>query len=105
MHTYLIPAGETQRPTESPLKRPHVQGKARLGQICNKKTAACCALSAVANEDSRELAQIIETCKNNYNNVKRLSWGGGIMGPKSQHRTSKRERALAKEAEKRLAVA
>lgn len=82
-----------------------MQGKARLGQIVNKKTASCCALTAVANEDSRELAQIIETCKNNYNNVKRLAWGGGIMGPKSQHRTSKRERALAREAEKRLAVA
>lgn len=81
-----------------------VQGKARLGQVVHKKTAACCALTAVKNEDQRELAQIVETCKNNFNNVKRTSWGGGIMGPKSQHKTLKRERAIAKEAEKRAGV-
>eukprot|EP01025_Chloroclados_australasicus_P018300 TRINITY_DN1951_c0_g1_i3.p1 TRINITY_DN1951_c0_g1~~TRINITY_DN1951_c0_g1_i3.p1 ORF type:complete len:333 (-),score=25.34 TRINITY_DN1951_c0_g1_i3:26-1024(-) len=82
-----------------------IKGKARLGQIVHKKTAACCALTAVKPEDQRELAQIVETCKNNYNNVKRTSWGGGIMGPKSQHKMLKRERAIAREQEKRLAVA
>ena len=41
----------------------------------------------------------------NFNNVKRVMWGGGIMGPKSQHKKLKREQAVAKEAEKRLAVA
>jgi large subunit ribosomal protein L7Ae len=82
-----------------------VQGKARLGQVVHKKTAACCALVGVKNEDQREFAQLAETCKTNYNNVKRTSWGGGIMGPKSQHATLKRERAVAREQEKRQAVA
>lgn len=82
-----------------------MQGKARLGQIVHKKTAACCAITAVKNEDQRDLAQLLETCKSSFNSVKRVSWGGGVMGPKSQHRTLKRERALAREAEKRMAVA
>jgi large subunit ribosomal protein L7Ae len=82
-----------------------VQGKARLGLVVHKKTAACCALTGVKNEDHRDLAQIVEMCKNNFNNIKRISWGGGIMGPKSQHSTLKRERAYAREQEKRLAVA
>lgn len=82
-----------------------MQGKARLGQVVNKKTASCCALTAIQSEDQRELAQLVETCKSNYNNIKRIAWGGGIMGPKSQHRTLKRNRALQREAEKRLAVA
>ena len=82
-----------------------VQGKARLGQVVHKKTAACCALTGVKNEDQREFAQLVETCKSNFNSVKRTSWGGGIMGPKSQHRTLKKERAIAREQEKRMAVA
>jgi large subunit ribosomal protein L7Ae len=82
-----------------------MQGKSRLGQVVDKKTASCCALTAIQNEDQRELAQLVETCKSNYNNVKRISWGGGIMGPKSQHSTLKRNRALQREAEKRMAVA
>jgi large subunit ribosomal protein L7Ae len=82
-----------------------VQGKARLGTIVHKKTAACCALTAVKPEDQRDFAQIVETCKSNFNNIKRTSWGGGIMGPKSKHRSDKRNRAIEREQEKRLAVA
>lgn len=82
-----------------------VQGKARLGQVVHKKTAACCALVSVKNEDQRELAQLVEMCKSNYNSIKRTSWGGGVMGPKSMHKTLKRERAIAAEQEKRQAVA
>ena len=97
-----LPAGGTFGNTDTGRG---LQGKARLGQVVHKKTAACCALVSVKNEDQRELAQIVETCKSNYNNVKRTAWGGGIMGPKSQHRTLKRDRAIAKEQEKRNAVA
>jgi large subunit ribosomal protein L7Ae len=33
-----------------------------------------------------------------YNDGPRVSWGGGIMGPKSQAIQRKREKALAKDA-------
>ena len=81
-----------------------MQGKARLGEVVHKKTAAAVAVTGVKNEDQRELAQLVETAKSNYNSVKRTAWGGGIMGPKSQHKMAKRERAVAKEQEKRMAV-
>lgn len=82
-----------------------MQGKARLGQVVHKKSAACVALTGVKSEDQRDFAQLVETCKSNFNSVKRTSWGGGVMGPKSQHAQAKKERALAREQEKRLAVA
>jgi len=39
------------------------KGKARLGQLVHKKTAACVAVTAVKNEDQREFAQIVEAAK------------------------------------------
>lgn len=33
-----------------------------------------------------------------YNDGARVTWGGGIMGPKSQAAQKKRERAIAKDA-------
>lgn len=81
-----------------------VKSKARLGQIVHKKTATALALTAVKNEDQREFAKIVESCKANYNEGPRISWGGGIMGPKSQHKMKVRERQLAKELAQRAAV-
>eukprot|EP00887_Chlorella_sp_A99_P007326 scaffold2.g7326.t1 len=76
-----------------------VKGKARLGQVVHKKTATAVALTAVKNEDQREFAKLVETAKAVYNEGPRVTWGGGIMGPKSQAATKKRERLLAKEGE------
>ena len=81
-----------------------VKGKARLGQVVYKKTATALALTAVKNEDQREFAKIVESCKSNYNEGPRTQWGGGIMGPKSQHKTKLREKQLAKELAQRAAV-
>jgi len=81
-----------------------VKGKARLGQIVHQKTATALALTAVKNEDQREFAKIVESCKANFNQGARISWGGGIMGCKSQHKTKVRERQLAKELAQRAAV-
>ena len=39
-----------------------------------------------------------------FNDGPRVTWGGGIMGMKSQHKTRARERVLAKELAQRLAV-
>ena len=74
-----------------------VKGKARLGTVVHKKTAAALALTAVKAEDQRELAKLVDTAKSMYLEAGRISWGGGIMGPKSQAKTRKRERALEKE--------
>lgn len=63
-----------------------VQGKARLGQVVHKKTATALALTVVKNEDQREFAKLVESVKQTYNDGPRVSWGGGIMGPKSQVR-------------------
>jgi hypothetical protein len=61
-----------------------LQGKARLGTVVNKKNAAAVALTAVKNEDQRELAKLVESAKQLFNDGPRVTWGGGIMGPKSQ---------------------
>jgi large subunit ribosomal protein L7Ae len=75
-----------------------VKGKARLGTVVHKKTATALALTAVKNEDQREFAKLVESFKTMYNDGPRVSWGGGIMGPKSQAAQKKKERALAKDA-------
>jgi large subunit ribosomal protein L7Ae len=74
-----------------------VKGKARLGQVVHKKTATAVAITTVKNEDQREFAKLVETAKAMYNDGPRVNWGGGIMGPKSQAATRKREKILAKE--------
>lgn len=74
-----------------------VKGKARLGTVVHKKTATALALTSVKNDDQRELAKLVESFKAMYNDGPRVSWGGGIMGPKNQARMKKRERQMAKE--------
>lgn len=74
-----------------------VKGKARLGTVVHKKTATALALTNVKAEDQRDLAKLVDTSRSMYLEGPRVSWGGGIMGPKSQAKTKKKERALAKE--------
>eukprot|EP01025_Chloroclados_australasicus_P016968 TRINITY_DN18659_c0_g1_i1.p2 TRINITY_DN18659_c0_g1~~TRINITY_DN18659_c0_g1_i1.p2 ORF type:complete len:258 (-),score=25.82 TRINITY_DN18659_c0_g1_i1:87-860(-) len=82
-----------------------VKSKSRLGSVVHKKTVSCLALTAVRNEDQRELGKVSDMCKDMFNEGPRIGWGGGIMGIKSQHKTRIKEKALAKEREKRMAVA
>merc|ERR1711964_825545 len=72
-----------------------IKGKARLGQLVHKKTAACVAVTAVKREDQSEFEKLCENFKASFNeNVDhRRRWGGGIMGLKSQHVTLKKEKA------------
>ena len=55
-----------------------------------KNTLTCCRVRAQ-----------IETFRQTYNEGARVSWGGGIMGPKSNAKTKKREKQVAKEADRR----
>jgi len=90
-----------------------VKGKARLGTVVHKKTAAVVALQDVKSEDQRELATLVSAAKANlYVDVvsalivvliirhssdkyeeQRRQWGGGIRGNKSTAMLRKRAKA------------
>jgi len=81
-----------------------VRGKARLGALVHQKTATALALTSVRSEDRHEFSQLVTAIRQQYNeNAKAIerSWGGGIMGVKSQAKTAKIEKAIAKEAAKK----
>jgi large subunit ribosomal protein L7Ae len=52
-------------------------------------------------QDQREFSKLTETFKAMYNDGPRVHWGGHILGPKSQVKHKKRERAIAKELAQR----
>jgi len=83
-----------------------IKGKGRLGQLVHKKAASCVALTAVQNEDKKELDTLANNFKAQFNDNAdvRKKWGGGIMGIKSQHVMQRRERALQQEQAKKLGL-
>ncbi|KAF7330422.1 hypothetical protein MVEN_02481000 [Mycena venus] len=73
-----------------------VKGKARLGTVVHKKTAAVLALQDVKSEDTRELATIVSAAKANFSDKydeQRRQWGGGLRGNKSTQMLRKRAKA------------
>jgi len=76
-----------------------VKGKARLGHIVYKKTAAVLAITDVKKEDSAKLDQLISNFRLQYNDdaSARKKWGGGLVGIKATHVIRKREKVAAKE--------
>ena len=73
-----------------------VKGKARLGTVVHKKTAAVVALQDVKSEDQRELATLVSAAKANFSDKyeeHRRQWGGGIRGNKSTAMMRKRAKA------------
>jgi len=71
-----------------------VKGKARLGQVVNKKTATALVLTGVRPEDKQAFTQLVTVVRSQYNDQyadMRKRWGGGIMGKKSQAAMAKRE--------------
>ncbi|KAF7297904.1 Ribosomal-L7Ae domain-containing protein [Mycena chlorophos] len=73
-----------------------VKGKARLGTVVHKKTAAVVALQDVKSEDARDLATLVSAAKANYSDKyeeMRRQWGGGIRGNKSTAMLRKRAKA------------
>ncbi|KAI5285218.1 60S ribosomal protein L8B [Ascosphaera acerosa] len=74
-----------------------VKGKARLGTVVHKKTAAVLAITEVRSEDSAELAKLVTAVKEGYNDKyeeTRRHWGGGIMGQKANDARIKKQKAL-----------
>ncbi|EGR31353.1 hypothetical protein IMG5_111970 [Ichthyophthirius multifiliis] len=76
-----------------------VKGKAALGQLVNKKTATAVALTSVRPEDKVALDNLASTFLTNYNNNEELrkTWGGNILGAKSQHRVDAQAQAVKDE--------
>lgn len=84
-----------------------VKGKARLGAVVHKKTATALCLTAIKNEDKLEFSKLVEAIKASYNDVfskTKKTWGGGIMGVKSQAKTAAREKIIARELAQRANV-
>jgi large subunit ribosomal protein L7Ae len=70
-----------------------VKSKANLGRFVHKKTATAIAIVGVAEEDSRELANLVEISDLMYFGGYKPQWGGGVLGHKSKvshARTNKR---------------
>lgn len=81
-----------------------VKNKARLGTVIHKKTATALAITDVREQDEAALASLIQAINVNFTDKFeeiRRTWGGGIMGVKSQARTAKKTAIAAKEAEAR----
>jgi len=77
-----------------------VKGKARLGTAVHKKTSAVLAFTDIRPEDKSDLATLVSAVKSNYNdknNEHRRTWGGGVMGSKSNAMMAKRALHAAKE--------
>ncbi|CRK23977.1 hypothetical protein BN1723_003116 [Verticillium longisporum] len=74
-----------------------IKGKARLGTVVHKKTAAVLAVTEVRSEDKSELSKLISAVKDGYlekTEQSRKQWGGGIMGQKAQNAMAKKKKAL-----------
>jgi large subunit ribosomal protein L7Ae len=74
-----------------------IKGKARLGTVVHKKTAAVLAITEVKGEDKSELSKLVNAINEGYASKyeeHRRHWGGGIMGVKAQAREDKKRKAL-----------
>jgi len=70
-----------------------VKGKSRLGQLVGRKQCTSVAFTDVKSEHKADLAKLVETVRTNYNaraDTIRKSWGGGLIGAKSQAKLNKR---------------
>lgn len=83
-----------------------LKSKARLGALVHKKNAAVVCLTSVRKEDKADLETLAKTFKSQYNdNISvRRTWGGGVMGQKSQNEQAKKEKAIAMEQAKKMGL-
>mmetsp|Transcript_27522 Transcript_27522/g.89653 ORF Transcript_27522/g.89653 Transcript_27522/m.89653 type:complete len:116 (-) Transcript_27522:58-405(-) len=81
-----------------------VKGKARLGAVVHKKNATALAFTNIRDEDKGAFSKLVDNVRSNFNDRAEdlRRWGGGIMGAKSQEKTRQKEKAVAREAAKRM---
>ena len=78
-----------------------VKSKSRLGALVHKKTATVVALEDVTKGDKDLLEQIASAGKSQFNDKRDRTWGGGIMGLKTQRRLEARDKAIQAELAKK----
>lgn len=74
-----------------------IKGKARLGTVVHKKTAAVLALTEVKGDDKNELSKLVSAVNQGYADKyedHRRHWGGGIMGEKANKKIEKQRKVL-----------
>jgi large subunit ribosomal protein L7Ae len=84
-----------------------VKGKARLGQVVRRKTAACLAFTNVNAEDKTSLNKLVDVCKTNFNEryeELRKHSGGMTLGVKSLAKIHKLEKLKARELQQKMVV-
>merc|ERR1712167_319296 len=83
-----------------------VKSKARLGKIVHKKNAAVLALTNFDRADKAEIDRIIENARAQFNDNPNTSksWGGGVMGLKTQKKLEIRKRQMEAEMAKRMGL-
>jgi len=82
-----------------------IKGKARLGRVVRRKNCAALCLTNVNSEDRSLLSKVTESVKTNFNDrfeELRKTWGGGVMGSKSQAKVAKLEKAKSKEIAQKM---
>lgn len=80
-----------------------VKGKSRLGELVHQKNAAVVAVEDVNKEDKAIFDKLCGDFKTQFNDKRERTWGGGIMGLKTQKRLEIREKAIAAELAKKEA--
>lgn len=82
-------------------------GRARLGHLVHRKTTSAVAIAKVKPEDRVKLQKVVEVVRASFNDRYeeiRRSWGGGILGKKSQARKARLDKAKAKELSQKVAA-
>ena len=83
-----------------------LKSKARVGALVHKKNAAVVCLTSVRKEDKIQLDTLAKTFRTQYNDnvAVRRTWGGGVMGQKSNNVQAKKEKAIALEQAKKMGL-
>jgi len=83
-----------------------LKGKARLGSLVHKKNCTAVALTASRPEDKSQIDLLCKSFRNQFNDNANLkkTWGGGILGLKSQSKIDKRQAAMEQEALKKANI-
>ena len=78
----------------------------RLGALVHQKTATCVAVTSVDKSNDAALKRLTELCRTKFNdNADAIkTWGGGVMGLKTQAKLEKRAKAVAAEEARKASM-